>query len=241
MSVEDIKNKASNVKYRIEKMMKDKQFKKEAKFFDWKCKYSMELNECAGELNLCRQMFSMIAFSAAKDIKQGEDEFRDTSLQEAELKNAFLGYLMMDDALYTLKSINDYDAITSAYESLDRAEKRIKGEKAKKNLGTFFRKPDREGVKATLENEVLDEKREKIYSEVKDELKATGNIEQTLLNYRQRKREEKNGVRQPAARAEASRTETPAVPDKNYESEEERLRRVENERSMSFRTAPPEL
>ena len=165
----------------------------------------------------------------------------DTSLQRNEIRNAFLGYLMMDDALYTLKSIDNYDSLTFAYEYLDMAEKRLKGEKAKRNLHTLFRKPEREGVKSVLENEELDEKRLKIYSETEEELINTGNIETTLKHYRERKKEEKKNGKIIAKNNSQKESPTVAVPDKNYESEEERRKRVENENSRSFNTAPPEI
>ena len=80
----------------------------------------------------------MVISETAKSVRQGLEEVRNVELQKLELKNAAIGYMIMDDATCALRSVNSYDAINMAYESLDMAERRLKGESPRKNLRIFW-------------------------------------------------------------------------------------------------------
>ena len=237
MSLEKIRTKTAEIKRKLDAMMKDRNYRRQANFAEWKSKNSSQLNICAGELNACREMFSIVARTSAAAIEQGEEEYRDTSLQRDELRNAFLGYVSMDDALFTLKSLNNYDALTFAYESLNLAEKRMKGENARLNTRTFLRRPERGGVRAVLDSEDLEDERIKMYNEIEEELIKNKDVELTLKNYRRKKSEEQKNAKKPNEPASAQ----VVPPEQNYESDEERQRRVQNEKSRSFQTAPPKI
>lgn len=247
MSFEKINETINNIKKKFNSMMKNKHFKKQEKFSEWKSNCSKELNECAGELNTCKELFAITARTSATAVQQGREECRNTSLQEDELRNAVVGYLTMDDAIFTLNSLNTYDALTRAYEDLTIAEERMKGKRAKQDLHTFLRRPERKGVQGVLDSEEQEAENIKIYEAIKEELITSKNIELTVKNYRKRTYEEKKKGGKPDT--PPTPPAAPPAPDSAeavhsnqlYESDEERQQRIEHEKSRSFDTAPPEI
>ena len=244
MSFERINESINSVRKKFDGMMKNRHFRKQANFLEWKQNCSSQLNECAGELNACKELFSVAARTSAAAIQKGREECRNTSLQEDELRNAVVGYLTMDDAIFTLESLNNYDALTRAYEDLTLAEKRMKGERARRDLHTFLRRPERKGIQGILDSEEQEAENLKIYEAIKEELIESKNIELTIKNYRKRKSEEKkNGKKQDTPPPPAS---DPAAAEavhaeQYYESDEERRQRIAHEKRRAFDTAPPEI
>jgi len=240
MSVEDVKGRIDSIKRKIERMMRDRQFRREGKFFEWKCKYSEQLLTCSGELNVCKKIFELVISETAKSVRQGLEEVRNVELQKLELKNAAIGYMIMDDATFALRSVNSYDAINMAYESLDMAERRLKGESPRKNLRIFGRHPERGSVQSILENADIEEERLKIYSAIESELTESGNIEQALKHYREKKKKEVENKAYGSA-VDKKISESKPEPDKDYETEEDRKRRINEERGMAYSSAPPQI
>lgn len=240
MSVEDIKMKTQKVKKTIENMMKDKNYKNKQKFLDWKCKYSEQLHYCCGDLSVCKNNFSMIIFDVVKKINQGEDELRNVDLQKKELENAAIGYMIADDAEYILNSISNYDAINYAYDSLNMAERRLKGDIPSKKHWLFGKKPERESVSSILENEKIESERYKIYQAIEDDLLTHGSIEKALKDYRAKKKKELETKRIRPERTESA-DNVSAEPETSYETKEERDERVNIEKSMQYHNTPPKI
>ena len=243
MSISDVKDKLTEIQKKINKMMKDRRYKKANKFMEWQNEYSAEILKCAGELRKCREELSLVITDTARAIKHGRAEIRNISLQEKELENAAMGYLVVDDAIYALQSVNNYDAINDAFETINLAAKRLYGERPKKKMGTLFRHPEREDFKTYLESDEINDARELVYKDIKENLIASGNIEECLKQYRQnmlknpkKKTSDVNESDDNAGSSSYVSTETPAEEDDAAKRE-----KIERDKGISFNTAPPKI
>ena len=243
MAMSDVKNKLSEIQNFIQKMTKDRSYRKANKFMEWKNKYSSEIVKCAGELEVCRQSLSVIITDVAKNIRLGISEARDVSLQEMELENATIGYLSVDDAAFALQSVENYDAINSIFEMINMATKRLYGGSPKANQRTLFRHPERDDFKKQMEEDEVQASRVAIYREIKDDLITTGRIEECMKKYRQNKRKQQEVRRVSGKTAEEyDALESPAVPQTVSEDDvSERRAKIDMDKNMAFNSAPPEI
>lgn len=241
MSVSDVKDKLTEIRHAVNRMMKDRRYKKAGKFMEWQNAYSFEIIKCAGELRKCREELSLVISDTAQAIRKGRSEVRDVSLQEKELENAVLGYLAVDDAIYALQSVNNYDAVNDVYEIINMAAGRLYGERPKKKMGTLFRHPERDDFKMHLESDDMQDTRMTVYSEIKDDLIASGDIEMCLKQHRQDKLTSAESKSVARRHETDSINSTPTVPAAVLEDDDTKRAKIEMDKSISFNTAPPKV
>lgn len=79
------------------------------------------LATCRGKLEICKKDFSRTIRSEVRNIAEGTAIGADTTIQEQTLWDAAIGYMMVKDAIYSLKTISTFDSVTHAYDMLGTA------------------------------------------------------------------------------------------------------------------------
>ncbi len=126
MSVND---KINQVKDKLDKLKRDHRFKKANKERAIEAELTYDIVKCAGDLGACKKEFFYTIKDQSEFIRKGRAESYNTAIQETQLRDAAIGYMLVKDALFALQSITSYDSVTHAYDLLDAATKKITGEK----------------------------------------------------------------------------------------------------------------
>ncbi|MCD8191033.1 MAG: hypothetical protein LUD78_12605 [Clostridiales bacterium] len=101
---------------------------------DMKAKSELQysLGKCRGKLEGCKKDFNRIIRNQSRYIQEGQQDGMDTVINEQNLWDAALGYMLVKGAIFALKTVADYDSITHAYEMLDAASRQISGQGPKR-------------------------------------------------------------------------------------------------------------
>ena len=97
------------------------------------------------------------------------------------LWDAALGYMLVQDAVYALKSISTYDSISHAYEMLDAAMRQIAGKGSGLPKSMIYNTKERNAYGYITTKTAMQEKEEKLAGFF-DELVATGDIDACIAN-----------------------------------------------------------
>lgn len=125
MAIADMIN---EVKKSLEATMHDRRFKKANMKREEKAALVAEVAKCSGKLAMCRNNFRTTIKKQSMYIAEGVKNGFDTIPQEQILWDAAVGYMLVTDAMFALKSLSSYDSVTQAYEMLDAAAKRASGQ-----------------------------------------------------------------------------------------------------------------
>lgn len=182
---------------RLELAMKNYRYKSANKDRDAKVKERMEYMDCAGKLNQSLALFKSTIYKQALHIQEGEFYGRDTKVQEDELWAAALGYMLVQEAQYHLKSVYNLDTIGYAYDLLKGVEKYLDGGRISfpKVLGVTKSK-ERTKAGFIIPERVIRDKSELLGSFFED-LKQTGDIEGCLKEARMKRLQARKGMVSP--------------------------------------------
>ena len=151
----------------------------------------MEYVDCKAKLNQSLSLFKTTIRKQALHIQEGEFYGRDTKVQEDELWSAALGYMLVQDAQFQLKSVYNIDTISYAHDLLKGVERYMEGGRPNfpKVLGV-----NRERNKAgfLLPEHVIRDRNE-LLGTFFDKLKRTGDIEGCLKEARMQRRQAHSG------------------------------------------------
>lgn len=174
-----MKDAIESVKKKIEKIKRNHQFSRANRKRDWEAKLTKELMDCAGDLGVCRGQYEIAIRRQSEEIREGLAKGYPVAIQKNLLMNAAVGYLVVKDALFVIRSVSTYDSIENAYALLDMATKTITGEKVKKpKIGKH---PTREEYAFINSFETLEAKEKIVNSNgFMEMLIATGNIEKCM-------------------------------------------------------------
>lgn len=183
MSVED---KLHAAKKKLEAMKKNHRYKKANKDRAIEAEFTYEIAKCAGDLGVCLKDFKYAIEEQSFYIRKGKAEGYNISVQEQQLEDSAVGYMLVKDAMFALRSVYTYDSIDHAYSLLDRATNKITGERTFPFFGTSAKKPKREEYGYLNAQETYEEKKSMYYS-FKETLIMTGDIEACIEEYHQNK------------------------------------------------------
>lgn len=142
------------------------------------------LATCRGKLEICKKDFNRTIRTEVKHIAEGTSIGADTSIQEQTLWDAAIGYMMVKDAIFSLKTISSFDSVTHAYDMLGTAIDLItERQRILPRLPKLGRKRDRNVYGYITSDTALKEKQE-ILTGFFEELKRTGDIEACLASAR---------------------------------------------------------
>ncbi|MCD7761427.1 MAG: hypothetical protein LUH16_06600 [Clostridiales bacterium] len=138
------------------------------------------LMKCWGKMETCRNGFNRTIKQQSRAIAEGRREGMDTLVNEQNLWDAALGYLMVKDAIYALKTVTTYDSITHAYEMLDATTRQISGNGIKLPKFMDGRFDGKRNDYGYLTSKAALEQKEELLDSIFEELKNTGDIEACL-------------------------------------------------------------
>ena len=147
-----------------------------------KAELTAEISRCNGKLAECKASYKSAIKEQYVNIAEGTAKGYDTIPQEQILWDAALGYMLVEDAMFALRSIGSYDSMVRAYSMLDATTKTITGKK-----GGLFGKLKPGGNKERdvfgyINSEEVRKEKEEILSGFFEQLKLTGDIDACLKN-----------------------------------------------------------
>lgn len=138
------------------------------------------LAKCRGKLEICKNDFSRTIKTQSKNIGEGMRTGADTIIQEQILWDAAIGYMLVRDAIFALKTINSYDSVAHAYEMLDAATKQMSGKKTSfPPLARIGSTKERNAYGYITSSTAVKEK-EELLDTFFEQLKVTGDIDECL-------------------------------------------------------------
>ena len=179
-----MKDAIESVKKKVAQIKRNHQFSRDNKKRQWDAHLTKELMDCAGDLGVCRGKYEMAIRRQSEEIREGLAKGYPVAVQKNLLMNAAVGYMVVKDALFVIRSVSTYDSIENAYALLDMATKTITGEKVKKPK--LRRHPTREDYAFLNSFETLEAKEKIVNSNgFMEMLIATGDIEKCMAAARE--------------------------------------------------------
>ena len=175
----EIMNKIDKVKGKLNDLLKKHKYKKANKERKHEAELTLDVVNCAGDLGACKKEYEWIIRDQSRMILKGRQEGYDVRVQEAQLLDASVGYLLVNEALFVLQSVATYDGIVRAYELLDTATKKITGEKTFPFSGHKRKNPERSEY-GFLNSEQMVQEKKAMATEFQEQLIATGNIDKCI-------------------------------------------------------------
>lgn len=178
-----------DAKARLHEIKRKYKFKQARKAREQAVDLQVALAECRGKLETCRKDLNRTIKTQSRNIGEGVKEGADTIIQEQILWDAAIGYMLVRDAIFALKTINSHDSVSHAYDMLDAAVKQMSVKKSGgfKPLMVHSEK-DRNAYGYINSGKAVKEK-EEMLDTFFEQLKVTGDIDECLA-----------GARNPAAR-----------------------------------------
>lgn len=169
-----------SAKEKLKKIQRDCKFKKANQERAKQVDLQVALADCRGELAVCQKDFKHTIQQQSESISEGIRTGKDTLLQEGMLYDAALGYMLVEDAIYSLTSINTSNSVAHAYELLDEATRVISG----KNSGILRRyaKEQERNRYGFMTSQAALKEKEELLDSFFEELKLTGDIDECLAN-----------------------------------------------------------
>ena len=177
MSISDT---LSEVQSNLQEMMRKYKFKKANNQRKEATELQYDLGKCRGRLESASNDLRNTIRVQSKNIRVGIEEHRDTMLQEQILWDAAVSYLLIQDAVYAMKTIGSYDTVSHAYEMLTAAVRQIEGKKTI-DKPSIFKKTKRNEYGYINSAEAIKSK-ETLLDTFFAELKQTGDIDACIEN-----------------------------------------------------------
>lgn len=126
-----IVDRINEVKDSLNKMKRKNAFKKANEKREDAVEFQAALSKCRGQLEICINEFRIAIRTQARNIQEGVRTHSDTAIQEQLLWDAAIGYMLVNDAIYALKTVTTANSISYGYEILDIAVAQMNGKKKK--------------------------------------------------------------------------------------------------------------
>lgn len=184
----EINEKLEGVKSKLQKIIKEKKYRKANLEREEKAELLATVALCNGELNTCLNSFEIAIRNQCSNIIEGRNEGYDTTSMETTLKGAAIGYLLVKDAMFMLRSVTTYESVIRAYDLLDKAgfdlnrKKRLFG-----TTGSELKKA-RKDIKDYVDSETVAAAKKDIVESIFEELIETSDIEQCIKSRREASR-----------------------------------------------------
>lgn len=142
------------------------------------------LAKCSGKLEICKKDFNRVIKNQSRNISEGMRVGADTILQEQMLWDAAIGYMLVRDALFALRTINSYNSAAHAYEMLDTAMKQIAGGNGGLSRFVHIGSPKERNAYGYVTSAAAVKNKEELLDTFFERLKVTGDIEMCLEEIR---------------------------------------------------------
>lgn len=161
---------------RLEEIVHDYRFQRANLNREEKIALQAALAKCRGKLEVCQKDFARIVREQSKNIREGQSIGADTLVQEQMLWDAAIGYMLVRDAIFSMKTINTHQSVAHAYEMMDLATRQMSGKKSGLPLKTVR---DR-NVYGYVTSEAAYKEKEELLDSFFEQLKSSGDIEECL-------------------------------------------------------------
>lgn len=173
MAIKDFLHAAEN---KMEKAAKKRQFAKANREREDQIDLMAAQAMCRGKLEVCQRDFERTIRKQSQAIREGEAIDADTSIQEQILFDAAVGYVLVREAIFSLRSINSHHSISHAYGIMDLATKQMSGKKS----GLPLKSIRNRNIYGYVTSEAAYQLKCDLVSSFYDELRQTGDIEACL-------------------------------------------------------------
>lgn len=175
-----MKEKIEEARAAINNIRRNKKFKKANKERIKDVELQNDLAVCRGKLEVCKNDFNRTIKKEARSIAEGKRIGADTTIQEMTLWDAAVGYMLVKDAIYQLKTIATFDSVNHAYDMLGAAIDQITERKYKADkIPKIFSRRER-NMYGYVTSSTAVKNKEEILDVIFETLKQTGDIEACL-------------------------------------------------------------
>lgn len=116
-----IATKLEDARNALREFSRQRQFKKANAARAEAAELQAALAKCRGKLEICKKDFNRVIKTQSRYIAEGRQIGADTTIQEQMLWDAAIGYMMVKEAIYALRSISTFDSVSHAYEMMGTA------------------------------------------------------------------------------------------------------------------------
>ena len=177
MSISDT---LDDVKSSVKEIMRKCRFKKANMERQESAELQSSLAKCRGKLEICRKDFARGIKAQSRNIAEGRQAGMETIIHEQMMWDAAIGYMLVSDAIFALKSISTYDSIAHAYEMLDAATKQISGKKSGLGGIVHIGSTKERNSYGYITSSAAVKGKEELLNSFFERLKVTGDIEACL-------------------------------------------------------------
>lgn len=175
-----LKDNVIRVQNYFEEVMKKHRYNKANNARQAAVEERLDYTNCAGKLNQCLSQFKITIKTQVMHIREGEMFQRDTTLQEDELWDAAIGYMLVQDAQYAMKSLYSINSVEYAYSLLNGVTNYMNGGRLNMPLVNGVRTSSDRNAHGYLTSEKAIRDKEALLKSFYDELKRTGDIDGCL-------------------------------------------------------------
>jgi len=169
-----------DAKRHLEEIKKNHRFKKANLAREEMAELTASLAKCSGKLEICRKDFNRTIRTQSRNISDGLRQGADTMVQEQMLWDAAMGYLLVRDAMFALRTINSYDSVAHAYDLLDAATKQITGKRSSLAKFVHIKSGKTRNEYGYITSATAVKEKETLLESFFDRLKVNGDIEECL-------------------------------------------------------------
>ena len=166
----------------LEAFMKKRRFAKANRARELSIEERCLYTDCYGKLNESLANFTYTIQAQVNHIRVGKAEHRSTVVQEGQLWDAAIGYMLVKDAMYAMDSLYDQHSLNYAYDLLNGAVSFMNGKKPKTSRFTGIRMMLKKNQVGHLSSEEAISEKEALLETFFEELKRTGNIDECIRN-----------------------------------------------------------
>ena len=177
MSISDT---LDDVKASVKELMRKHKFKNDNKDRQKAAELQSALAKCRGKLELCRKDFARSIRTQSKNIAEGQRMGMETVIHEQMMWDAAIGYMLVNDAIFALKSISTYDSIAHAYEMLEAATRQMSGKKSGLSGIVQIGSTKERNSYGYITSSAAVKEKEELLNTFFEQLKAAGDIEACL-------------------------------------------------------------
>lgn len=169
-----------DVKASVKEIMRKHRFKKANMERREAAELQSSLAKCRGKLEVCRKDFARSIKTQSKNIAEGQRTGMETIIHEQMMWDSAIGYMLVNDAIFALKSISTYDSIAHAYDMLEAAAKQMSGKKSGLGRVTHIGSTKKRDSYGYITSEAAVREKEELLGSFFEQLKVTGDIEACL-------------------------------------------------------------
>lgn len=164
----------------LEDFKKKLRFKKANLAREEMAELTASLAKCSGKLEICKKDFDRTIRTQSRNIGNGQRMGADTMIQEQMLWDAAMGYLLVRDAMFALRTINSYDSVAHAYDMLDAATKQITGKRGSAVKFVHIKSGNTRNEYGYITSAAAVKEKEALLESFFDRLKVSGDIEECM-------------------------------------------------------------